>query len=84
MLQIITATELTHNTKKVINKVVTKQEPVIVSNYHEPIAVIMDYSSWQAMSGKKAPKLEELEKFMDKTSKPTNMTKIIRALRDAE
>jgi prevent-host-death family protein len=83
MFKIITATELTHNTKSVIKQVVESKQPVILANYHDPVAVIIDYATWQKMS-ERAPKLEVLEKYMDYSEKKTNLTKVIRKMRDAD
>jgi PHD/YefM family antitoxin component YafN of YafNO toxin-antitoxin module len=84
MYKTITATELTHNTKTVITTITADRKPVIVLNYREPVAVIMDYSSWQALTQKKAPSIDNLRKFMESTGSKTDLTKTIRKMRDAE
>jgi prevent-host-death family protein len=84
MYKTITATELTHNTKTVIKEITADRKPVVVLNYHEPVAVILDYSSWEALTQKKAPSINSLTKFMERTGIKTDLNKIIRKNRDAE
>jgi prevent-host-death family protein len=84
MLSTISATELTHNTKTVIRQVVSNKQPILVMNYHEPVAVIIDYPSWQALTRKPAPRLAELLKYMGPNTAPSDLTKTIRKMRDAE
>ena len=84
MLNTISATELTHNTKTVIQQVVTGRQPMVVLNYREPVAVIVDYSSWQLLTQKRTPELDTLKQYMEKGGKRTDLTKVIRKMRDAE
>lgn len=84
MYKTISATELTHNTKTVIREVETNKEPIIVLNYRQPIAVILDYPSWQALAQKKAPSIHSLNKFMKSTGTKTDLNKLIRKNRDAD
>lgn len=82
MSRTVTATKLKQETKSVLQMLLTEpDEPVVVSNYGRPQAVIVSYEAWTAGHAGK-PSVQSIQRFMGKTQKKVDSTKLIRQLRD--
>lgn len=80
----ITATQLTHKTRDVVDEVMKTKQPIVVYNYGKPVAVLLDYQDWMVKDkAKENPSIEELKKFMFKGPK-VRSAKLIRKMRDEQ
>lgn len=80
----ITATQLTHSTRDVVDDVMKSKEPVVVYNYGKPVMVLLNYEEWLVRDkDTENPTIEELKRFMFKGPK-INSAKQIRKMRDEQ
>jgi PHD/YefM family antitoxin component YafN of YafNO toxin-antitoxin module len=84
MLNTITSTELTHNTKAVIKQVIEQKQPLVILNYREPVAVVIEYNIWMQMKQNMAPRLNTINGYIRTQGKKIDSTKIIRKMRNEE
>ena len=82
MSRTVTATKLKQETKSVLQMLLNKpDEPVVVSNYGRPQAVILNYEVW-SMGRTGKPSVQSIRKFMGRTGQKVDSTKLVRQLRD--
>jgi PHD/YefM family antitoxin component YafN of YafNO toxin-antitoxin module len=86
--KVVSSTYLTQNTREALSFVRDSNQPLIIKNYKNPVAVMLDYEEWLKLQTpkKKRLTLKQLEKYMigNPKAKKIDSAKIIRKMRDEE